>query len=360
METIKSSLEKKGFSKQAIDLSLKSRRQSTVKNYGHKWEVWIKYCSSHTPVISPLKPSEQDFADFLASLFHKSDLKYRTVLNYKSAIVNTIKTATGVDPLNLSRSSTIQMVLDGIKNEMPLKCKQPPLWDVFLVLQHLTKTPFEPLEQCSLLHLTFKTVFLVSLASARRCSEVHALSGLEKDIEFMRGDTSVILSLLPEFRAKNQPSNSLPQVIEIKSLKGFVEDDNDDKLNCPVRVLKHYLKRTARFRGKKRRLFISINEHYEKDITKNTIARWILWLVKEVYKMANKENHHHFGMHEIRKVAASLAFVKGVSLQELMSTAYWRSQNTFSSFYLRDITTKRVNETYGISKLVVANAHLNF
>ena len=46
-----------------------------------------------------------------------------------------------------------------------------PKWDLSLVLQALTKSPFEPLKM-----LTLKTILLVAVTSARRISELQALS----------------------------------------------------------------------------------------------------------------------------------------------------------------------------------------
>ena len=37
-----------------------------------------------------------------------------------------------------------------------------------------------------------------------------------------------------------------------------------------------------------------------------------------------------------------------------MKSAYWRSQNTFTSHYLLDITVKKRDNTYGINSLVAA------
>lgn len=51
-----------------------------------------------------------------------------------------------------------------------------PKWDLSLVLQGLTKAPFEPIEEASLRFLTLKTILLVAVTSARRISELQALS----------------------------------------------------------------------------------------------------------------------------------------------------------------------------------------
>ena len=43
-----------------------------------------------------------------------------------------------------------------------------------VVLNELTKAPFEPMKDTDLKHLTLKTAFLLALASCKLCSEIHA------------------------------------------------------------------------------------------------------------------------------------------------------------------------------------------
>ena len=47
-----------------------------------------------------------------------------------------------------------------------------PQWDLGIVLEALSKPPYEPLREGSLKHLTLKTVFLLAVASGRRRSEL--------------------------------------------------------------------------------------------------------------------------------------------------------------------------------------------
>ena len=102
-----------------------------------------------------------------------------------------------------------------------------------------------------------KIVFLIAMATARRVSGIHAISGLEQDIAF--DDVfAVNLTFLPEFRAKNQKSSQLSKPFSITSISNLLNDDGADNLLCPVRALRHYLKRTASFRAHKRRLFLSL------------------------------------------------------------------------------------------------------
>jgi hypothetical protein len=358
MEVITCGLSKKGLSKEAIQLALKAKRKSTCTNYSNKWLVWYNYCKQKK--IKPLKPSDKDLAEFLVFLYRSKGLKLATLKNYRSAIANTIKSSTGRSVDYISFSPIIKDVLEGVKNEYPTKTISPPQWDLFLVLKYLMLSPFEPIETCSMKNLTLKTVFLVAMACARRTSGIHAISGLDKDIEFTRDNKSMFLSFLPEFRAKNQIATTERQSFEIKALSDFVGCDEEDKFMCPVRSLKHYLKRTSPFRGFRRRLFISLNPGYEKDISKNTITRWLKSVILEAHKSVDKVTPlSRFQTHEIRRLSTSLGLEKGVSLSHIMQTAFWRSESTFSSFYLRDISTRRVDQTYGIKRVVATNSIIN-
>ena len=42
-----------------------------------------------------------------------------------------------------------------------------------IVLEALSKPPYEPLQEASFKHLTLKTVFLLAMASAGRLGELH-------------------------------------------------------------------------------------------------------------------------------------------------------------------------------------------
>ena len=187
-------------------------------------------------------------------------------------------------------------------------------------------------KQSSLKHLTLKTAFLVSLASGRRCSEVHALSGLPSDVAF-EPNGSMSLRFLPDFLAKNQLPGSPSPVICIKSLSSIIAPDDEDRLLCPVRALQAYKKRTESFRSKQRRLLLSWNENYKDDIRRSTISRWLREVITASYARLRSElSVFSPKPHEIRAWASSLAFASNISLSSLMDAAYWRSPGTFIHF----------------------------
>ena len=70
----------------------------------------------------------------------------------------------------------LQDLVRSFSIERPRHPQAPPSWDLDAVLRHLMSSAFEPLESVSLRALTKKTLFLVSLATAKRASEIQALS----------------------------------------------------------------------------------------------------------------------------------------------------------------------------------------
>ena len=137
--------------------------------------------------------------------------------------------------------------------ERPPRSPNPPSWDLVKVLAFVRDSRFEPLSSCDFHFLTMKVLFLLSLATAKRVSELHALS---RRVAFQGKDLS--LSYLPEFVAKTEcERNPLPQFFIVKSLEDFVGDLLEDRLLCPARAVRIYLECTASLAPRPRTLFVS-------------------------------------------------------------------------------------------------------
>jgi len=78
----------------------------------------------------------------------------------------------------------INHFLDGLKNQSVTDHVFIPQWDLCTVLEFLRGAPFEPLQEASLLLLTYKTVFLLALASSKGVSSIHGLGGRYNDVPF--------------------------------------------------------------------------------------------------------------------------------------------------------------------------------
>jgi len=98
------------------------------------------------------------------------------------------------------------------------------------------RPPFELMILSTLPNLTRKTAFLLTLASAKRNSEVWAFSA---DVAFGPNKSSASLKFLPVFIAKNQkivrPDTALDPVF-IPALAPSMGTDLPDRTLCPVRA----------------------------------------------------------------------------------------------------------------------------
>ncbi len=63
-----------------------------------------------------------------------------------------------------------------IRRLRPPICPKMPTWDLAVVLEALSRVPFEPLEEVPLRFLTVKTVFLQAISSLKRVGDIQALS----------------------------------------------------------------------------------------------------------------------------------------------------------------------------------------
>ena len=248
--------------------------------------------------------------------------------------------------------SVISELIKSFALERPFSRSLTPKWDLAVVLQALTKPPFEPLDQAELKFLSWKTVFLLAFASAKRRSELHALS-IEPDLLRFNSDGSVSLAFQPGFLAKNQLPSVLPEPFSIPSLLSICGPSDPDILLCPVRALKAYIKATAVVRGKRNRLFIPTRG--SQDISAATISSWLASTIRRAYAHLSSEDRQLLQVrpHEIRALSSSWAFLNKVSLDDVLKAAFWRSSSTFSSFYLRSFSSQS-GAIYSLGPLVAA------
>lgn len=332
----------KGFSRKASERISAPHASTTSAIYRGKWTVFTSWCATHD--IVPLQAESPQIADFLIFLFEKKNLAFKTLEGYRTAIARPIRFATGKD---LAQDPSISSLLQSFRRERPTRKHPFPQWDLSLVLLSLTKGPFEPLQKASLRDLTLKTVFLVLLASGARRSEVHALSF--KGVSHSPDWREVSLTPIPSFIAKTQfrsGGESVLRTITIPSLGHTLGRDlAEDRLLCPVRALKVYLARTKDLRKDKRLLFVSYLPSYSKDISKNTLSSWVKRLLNDIHLDPNKDVAQVSGRttHEIRALAATLAFTSQAGLDEVLKACTWKTHSTFTDFYLRDLSHIRDN-----------------
>ena len=103
--------------------------------------------------------------------------------------------------------------------QRPVQRSLTQKWDLSWVLVCLQKASYEPLHKASKLHVTIKIAFLLALATAKRCSEIHALAVDANHLRFNQSDGSVSLIVQTGFLAKNQLLSICPDHIIIPSFE---------------------------------------------------------------------------------------------------------------------------------------------
>jgi len=194
----------------------------------------------------------------------------------------------------------------------------------------------------SLQLVTWKTVFLVLLASGARRGEIHAIPfrNVSYDKEFRH------VSMKPDdcFITKTQVSTGKRLgTIRIPSLRHSLEPGLfKDKNLCPCRAIQHYIKRSSGLRSKdpsKKLFFISHDPRKLGDICKNTISGWVAKLIQFCYHQPGSSALQLTGAraHEVRAYASTLVARGTSALEDVLQAGNWKSHSTFTSHYLRDL-----------------------
>ena len=157
-------------------------------------------------------------------------------------ISNTLKFKTGN---RVGSNPVLSELIRSFELQRPVQRSLTPKWDLSWVLVCLQKAPFEPLHKASKLHVTLKTAFLLALATAKRCSEIHALAMDSHHLSFNQSDGSVSLIVQTGLLTKNQLLSVKPDPIIVPSLARICKREHLDRLLCPVRSLKFYLNMTT-------------------------------------------------------------------------------------------------------------------
>ena len=84
---------------------------------------------------------------------------------------------------------------------------------------------------------------------------------------------------------------------------------------------------------------ISFKKGFDKDIFPGNMSSWIKQTVILCYKLSDQEalTLHQVKAHDVRAFAVSKAFQSGVSLDQILSACHWKSHNTLTQFYLKDV-----------------------
>lgn len=320
-----------GLPHSVIDTIQSARAQSTRTAYDGKWRVFEEWCDkSH---ITAFQASIKDILSFLQDLLDKG----RAASTLKVYLAAIGACHIGFDNKSVGHHPIVARFMKGARKKSRVSKPRAPPWDLALVLDALCQPPFEPLGRMDMKMLTLKTALLVALATAKRVSDIQALSVHPDCTRFSENDHKVSIMVNPSFVPKNPLLECVPILLEAFHPPPFTTQEQE-RLHflCPVRALKAYIDRSAPLRTSDQ-LFVSwVKPH--KSISKQRLSHWIVEAIVLAYTSMGKVPPAELRAHSTRGMATSWALFKGVSVQDICAAASWATPSTFARFYRLDVT----------------------
>ena len=322
VETLRRFARSSGFSRCVARRLGQARRLSSVANYQSKWLTYRRWCTDKGHSVS--QPSISKVADYLVWLWEDQVLSLSSVKAHLSMLSSVFQFKLP----SLGEDRVLQDLLRSFAIERPRRPQAPPSWDLDAVLRHLMSSAFEPLESVSLRALTKKTLFLVSLATAKRVSEIQASS---KTVAAIGND--LVVSFLPHFIVKTERVNAtVPRRFHVLSLREFAGDLEEGSLLCPVLALNIYLRRTSSVVVRASSLFVSLRSP-SRPILMNAVSYFLREVISEAGAVRQDVAAPLRG-HSVRGVSTSVSFLRNWPISKVLEAATWRSNSVFATFLM--------------------------
>lgn len=325
MVTERVKLQNKGLSDRVINTILNSRKPVTRAIYEKIRKKFVSWYEDRPISNGGIIPIVLDFLqDGADKNISPSTLKVQV-----AALSSVMDTRLAEDPL-------IRRFLIALKRSKPAKLYKTPTWDMGTVLKGFLSPPFEPIEDSSDKNLTLKTALLLALVSARRVSEIQALSSIEPYC-LIHLD-KIILSPDPAFLPKVSSTFHRTQNIVIPSLPTTMDSRKRNiysKLDVRNTLIA-YLERTKEWRRTTFLFILYAGINRGKQASKSTISRWIRMAIQITYKAQNLTPPSEIRAHSTRAWATSAAEKAGATPEQICRAATWSSFSTFAKHYRID------------------------
>ena len=293
-----------GFSSQTLNTWAQHHAVSTINTYQHSWAMFLEYLSVQG--IEHSKVRESDVYNFLQTHL-ESRKAHRTLLKYRAAFIQPFKVCFNID-LNTDFAGQFARASERINP--PVVSAPMPTWTLDVLFSFLNGPQFEPLEECDMRHLKWKTLALIFVATGRRAS---GIANLSRD-SFKWGDDGFLyLKWVKSFRPKNfllveranvkRRAKGLPVPPNCPSIFPLVVGSQGNNLLCPVRAYNIYIKRTSGEGFSD--LFLWYHGKNKGKVNVQSISAIFSNLVRQAKRSAGIMNNDPIGPHQCRKLAAS-------------------------------------------------------
>ncbi|XP_053089208.1 uncharacterized protein LOC128318105 [Pangasianodon hypophthalmus] len=321
-----------GLSAEVVETILQSRTPSSRKLYALRWKLFTSWCEDRR--LDPVNSPVGTVLEFLQARL-SAGLTHSTLKVYVAAIAAYHAPhggqSVGRHPLDT------HFLRGALRLRPPVRSRVPP-WDLAVVLEALCKPPFEPIEGISDRLLAIKTAFLLAISSLKRVGDLQALSVAPSYLDFAPGLAKAFLYPRVGYVPKIPSSTPWPVVLQAFCPPPFREPDQR-RLNCmcPLRALNAYIHRAALWR-RADQLFVCFGPPKRGlPATRQTLSRWIVDAICLAYESSDLPSPLGVKAHSTRSVAASKAFLAGVSMQNICNAAGRSTPLTFTRFYGLDM-----------------------
>ncbi|XP_071989492.1 uncharacterized protein [Engystomops pustulosus] len=316
-----------GLSRAVVATLKASRKKVTFAIYHKIWKKFVTFCGDNPP--SQPNPNILQILDFLQKGLEQG-LSTSTLKVQVSALG-------AFFDCPLAEHRWVKRFILASSRIRPQILRRVPTWDLKLVLDALSRPPFEPLDSATIKSLTLKTTLLIAVTTARRLGELQAISIKEPYMRVL--SDRIILTLDPGFIPKVASRFHRSQEITLPS---FCENPSSSKeaswhLLDVRRIVLAYLQATEPWRIDNN-LFIQFQgKNKGKRASKTSIARWLKLAISTCYTMQGKEVPTNLKAHSTRAMSTSWAEKRGASLEQICKAATWASPSTFIKHYRLDL-----------------------
>ena len=110
------------------------------------------YLKNGAEKIRWFSPLHLQISDFFMYLYQDLNRRPSTIDGYRAAIVDTL----GPTAQHIAHNADLHRLLSSFHGDRPKSSRNLPKWNLSVVLNELTKAPFEPMKDTDLKHLTLK------------------------------------------------------------------------------------------------------------------------------------------------------------------------------------------------------------
>ena len=232
--------------------------------------------------------------------FHK--IRRWTLLVHKASISSVLKS---LNPPTAIQEGFLHNVIPRMTILRPREQEVLPRWHRSVVLKGLMKPPFaiNGTDRHILELLSYKTAFLVALATGARGSELVALSRASHNLEFTTltsGAKQVSIRMVPKFIPQNQRPEIIPEPIKFPGMTHLFPNE-PERLLCPVRALGLYIVKSADRAqdDSQEKLFVHFNPATQMFTTH--FRRWVAETIRLTYENSSASDLPKIKAHDVRE-----------------------------------------------------------